>query len=60
MPKEMVHYGFSKGAQLVIEGAAEQTKGTNVVNLQLLGPTWARDGSGGEAAAGESDGNDHG
>jgi NAD(P)-dependent dehydrogenase (short-subunit alcohol dehydrogenase family) len=31
VPKEMVHYGFSKGAQLVIaRGAAEQTKGNNV------------------------------
>src|SRR6201995_167034 len=42
VPKEMVHYGFSKGAQLVIaRGAAEQTKGTNVtVNSVLPGPTW--------------------
>lgn len=42
IPKEMVHYGFSKGAQLVIaRGAAEQTKGTNVtVNSVLPGPTW--------------------
>ena len=41
VPKEMVHYGFSKGAQLVIaRGAAEQTKGTNVtVNSVLPGPT---------------------
>jgi len=31
IPKEMVHYGFSKSAQLVIaRGAAEMTKGTNV------------------------------
>src|SRR3954453_10781795 len=31
IPKEMVHYGFSKSAQLVIaRGAAETTKGTNV------------------------------
>ena len=42
VPKEMVHYGFSKGAQLVIaRGAAEQTKGTNVtVNSVQPGPTW--------------------
>jgi NAD(P)-dependent dehydrogenase (short-subunit alcohol dehydrogenase family) len=40
--KEMVHYGLSKSAQLVIaRGAAEQTKGTNVtVNSVLPGPTW--------------------
>jgi NAD(P)-dependent dehydrogenase (short-subunit alcohol dehydrogenase family) len=38
----MVHYGFSKAAQLVVaRGAAEQTKGTNVtVNSVLPGPTW--------------------
>jgi NAD(P)-dependent dehydrogenase (short-subunit alcohol dehydrogenase family) len=42
IPKEMVHYGFSKAAQLVIaRGAAELTKGTNVtVNSVLPGPTW--------------------
>jgi NAD(P)-dependent dehydrogenase (short-subunit alcohol dehydrogenase family) len=42
VPKEMVHYGFSKGAQLVVaRGAAEMTKGTNVtVNSVLPGPTW--------------------
>jgi NAD(P)-dependent dehydrogenase (short-subunit alcohol dehydrogenase family) len=42
IPKEMVHYGFSKAAQLVVaRGAAEQTKGTNVtVNAVLPGPTW--------------------
>jgi NAD(P)-dependent dehydrogenase (short-subunit alcohol dehydrogenase family) len=42
VPKEMVHYGFSKGAQLVIaRGAAEETKGTHVtVNSVLPGPTW--------------------
>jgi NAD(P)-dependent dehydrogenase (short-subunit alcohol dehydrogenase family) len=42
IPKEMVHYGFSKSAQLVIaRGAAEQTKGTNVtVNAVMPGPTW--------------------
>jgi NAD(P)-dependent dehydrogenase (short-subunit alcohol dehydrogenase family) len=42
VPKEMVHYGFSKSAQLLIaRGAAEQTKGTNVtVNSVLPGPTW--------------------
>jgi NAD(P)-dependent dehydrogenase (short-subunit alcohol dehydrogenase family) len=42
IPKEMVHYGFSKSAQLVIaRGAAEATKGTNVtVNSVMPGPTW--------------------
>jgi NAD(P)-dependent dehydrogenase (short-subunit alcohol dehydrogenase family) len=42
VPKEMVHYGFSKSAQLVIaRGAAELTKGTEVtVNSVLPGPTW--------------------
>ena len=42
IPKEMVHYGFSKAAQLVIaRGAAEATKGSNVtVNSVLPGPTW--------------------
>lgn len=42
IPKEMVHYGFSKSAQLVIaRGAAEMTKGTNVtVNSVMPGPTW--------------------
>ncbi|MEI9923677.1 MAG: SDR family oxidoreductase [Bradyrhizobium sp.] len=42
VPKEMVHYGFSKAAQLFIaRGAAEQTKSTNVtVNSVLPGPTW--------------------
>jgi NAD(P)-dependent dehydrogenase (short-subunit alcohol dehydrogenase family) len=42
VPKEMVHYGFSKAAQLYIaRGAAEQTKGTRVtVNSVLPGPTW--------------------
>jgi NAD(P)-dependent dehydrogenase (short-subunit alcohol dehydrogenase family) len=42
VPKEMVHYGFSKSAQLVVaRGAAEQTKGTEVtVNSVLPGPTW--------------------
>jgi NAD(P)-dependent dehydrogenase (short-subunit alcohol dehydrogenase family) len=41
IPKEMVHYGFSKSAQLVIaRGAAETTKGTNItVNSVLPGPT---------------------
>lgn len=42
IPKEMVHYGFSKAAQLVVaRGAAEQTKGTDItVNAVLPGPTW--------------------
>lgn len=41
VPKEMVHYGLSKSAQLVIaRGAAETTKGSNVtVNSVLPGPT---------------------
>jgi NAD(P)-dependent dehydrogenase (short-subunit alcohol dehydrogenase family) len=42
IPKEMVHYGFSKSAQLFIaRGAAEMTKGTKVtVNSVMPGPTW--------------------
>src|SRR3954453_17998684 len=42
VPKEMVHYGLSKAAQLyVARGAAEMTKSTNVtVNSVLPGPTW--------------------
>ncbi len=42
IPKEMVHYGFSKAAQLVVaRGAAEFTKGSNVtVNSVMPGPTW--------------------
>jgi NAD(P)-dependent dehydrogenase (short-subunit alcohol dehydrogenase family) len=42
VPKEMVHYGFSKSAQLLVaRGAAEMTKGTRVtVNAVLPGPTW--------------------
>jgi NAD(P)-dependent dehydrogenase (short-subunit alcohol dehydrogenase family) len=42
VPKEMVHYGFSKAAQLYIaRGAAEQTRSTNItVNSVLPGPTW--------------------
>lgn len=42
VPREMVHYGMTKSAQLVIaRGAAEAAKGTNVtVNSVLLGPTW--------------------
>jgi NAD(P)-dependent dehydrogenase (short-subunit alcohol dehydrogenase family) len=42
VPVEMVHYGFSKGAQQIIaRGAAETTKGTGVtVNSVLPGPTW--------------------
>jgi NAD(P)-dependent dehydrogenase (short-subunit alcohol dehydrogenase family) len=42
VPKEMVHYGFSKAAQLYIaRGAAELTKGSKVtVNSVLPGPTW--------------------
>jgi len=42
VPKEMVHYGFSKMAQLMVaRGASELTKGSNVtVNSVLPGPTW--------------------
>lgn len=42
IPVEMVHYGFSKAAQLAIaRGAAELTRGTEVtVNSVLPGPTW--------------------
>jgi NAD(P)-dependent dehydrogenase (short-subunit alcohol dehydrogenase family) len=42
VPKEMVHYGLSKAAQLYIaRGAAEQTKSTSItVNSVLPGPTW--------------------
>ena len=42
VPKEMVHYGFSKAAQLYIaRGAAEQTRATNItVNSVMPGPTW--------------------
>ena len=42
----MVHYGFSKAAQLVIaRGAAELTKGSNVtVNSVMPGPTWVGSG----------------
>lgn len=42
IPKEMVHYGFSKSAQLAVaRGAAEYTKGTKItVNSVLPGPTY--------------------
>src|SRR4029078_1164672 len=42
IPKEMIHYGFSKAAQLVIaRGAAELTKATHItVNSVLPGPPW--------------------
>jgi NAD(P)-dependent dehydrogenase (short-subunit alcohol dehydrogenase family) len=42
IPTEMVHYGFSKSAQLVVaRGAAQWTKGSQVtVNSVLPGPTW--------------------
>jgi NAD(P)-dependent dehydrogenase (short-subunit alcohol dehydrogenase family) len=41
IPVEMIHYGFSKTAQLAIaRGMAETTKGTRVtVNSVLPGPT---------------------
>lgn len=42
VPKEMIHYGFSKAAQLYIaRGAAELTKSTGItVNSVMPGPTW--------------------
>ena len=42
VPKEMIHYGFSKAAQLFIaRGAAELTKATSItVNSVMPGPTW--------------------
>jgi NAD(P)-dependent dehydrogenase (short-subunit alcohol dehydrogenase family) len=42
IPPEMIHYGFSKAAQLAIaRGLAETTKGSKVtVNSVLPGPTW--------------------
>lgn len=41
VPDEMIHYGFSKSAQLLIaRGTAQLTRGTNVtVNSVLPGPT---------------------
>ena len=41
IPKEMIHYGFTKTAQLAVaRGLAEMTAGTNVtVNSVLPGPT---------------------
>ena len=42
IPEEMIHYGFSKAAQLAVaRGCAELTRGTNVtVNSVMPGPTW--------------------
>ena len=42
IPQEMIHYGFSKAAQLAIaRGMSELTAGTNItVNSVLPGPTW--------------------
>lgn len=42
IPVEMIHYGFTKAAQLAIaRGCAELTKGSGVtVNSVLPGPTW--------------------
>ena len=42
IPAEMVHYGFSKAAQLAVaRGCAELTRGSRVtVNSVLPGPTW--------------------
>lgn len=43
IPKEMIHYGMTKTAQLAVSrGLAEMTKGTNVtVNSVLPGPTFS-------------------
>ncbi|WP_426231683.1 SDR family NAD(P)-dependent oxidoreductase [Pararhizobium sp. DWP3-4] len=43
IPKEMIHYGVSKAAQLAFSrGVSELTAGSNVtVNSVLPGPTWA-------------------
>lgn len=43
IPKEMIHYGFTKSAQLAVSrGMAELTTGTNVtVNSVLPGPTYS-------------------
>jgi len=43
IPKEMIHYGFSKTAQLAVSrGLAELTAGSGVtVNAVLPGPTWS-------------------
>lgn len=48
IPTEMIHYGFSKGAQLVVaRGTAQLTKGTGVtVNSVLPGPTWVEQSEG--------------
>jgi NAD(P)-dependent dehydrogenase (short-subunit alcohol dehydrogenase family) len=45
IPGEMIHYGFTKAAELAIaRGCAELTKGTNVtVNSVLPGPTWVEE-----------------
>lgn len=45
IPEEMIHYGFSKAAQLAVaRGCAELTKGTNVtVNSVMPGPTWVEE-----------------
>jgi len=45
IPEEMIHYGFSKAAQLAIaRGCAELTKGSKVtVNSVLPGPTWVEE-----------------
>ena len=58
VPKEMVHYGFSKSAQLVIaRGAAELTKGTNItVNSVLPGSDLGRDAAGSAGGPGQGQG----
>ena len=45
IPEEMIHYGFSKAAQLAVaRGCAELTRGTNVtVNSVMPGPTWVEE-----------------
>lgn len=45
IPEEMIHYGFTKAAELAIaRGCAELTRGTSVtVNSVLPGPTWVEE-----------------
>ena len=60
VPKEMVHYGFSKAAQLYIaRGAAEQTKGDqHHRQFGAAGPDLGRDGAGAPCRACQGHGND--
>ena len=58
IPKDMIHYGFSKAAQLAVSrGLAELTAGTNVtVNSVLPGPTKTERMEGFMKAMGEREG----